>query len=263
MKSVVCVLKLSFYRAKLLKDGAGSIASCRLEDSTLYRWPKGYVSLSSYELSGTISSSLGDNGQYEWLPFGSLAVSDGWSMTAGRWVGLEWWEEHWELLGLSWMAVVSCSVCSLVSISNAVPPIKPQWTGLVLAWEERAEGWRLNMQHTAKNDSATSRRRGPMMMGGLWAGSILAKPKAPTRVMLIPASMRHSPQAQHRAGDGWLCGRRDRFFFTAAGCGSCSEHSILPVQSGHFLSTSFSRSRQRKGVGQTVMINECSREGME
>lgn len=74
-----------------------------------------------------------------------------------------------------------------------------------------------------------------MMMGGLFAGSNLAKPKAPTRVTLIPANMMQSPQAQHRAGDGWLYGRRDRVFFAAVRCGSCSVQIIVPVESPHFL----------------------------
>lgn len=215
---------------------------------------QGYVSLSSYELSRIISSCLGDKWQGEAHLFGRLPVSDGWSMTTGRLVGIEWWEEHKELVGLSWMAVVSCSVCSLVSSSNVDPPIliKPQWSGLVLAWEEWAEGRRLNMQHAPKNENATSRSKGPMMIGGLFEGSILAKPKAPTRVMLIPASMTQSPQAQHRAGDGWLGGRRGRIFFTAAGRASWSEQIILPVESRHFLSTSFSSYLVRETQGSGI-----------
>lgn len=41
-----------------------------------------------------------------------------------------------------------------------------------------------------------------MMMGGLFKGRSLVKARAPTKVMLMPANMMQSPQAQQRAGDG-------------------------------------------------------------
>lgn len=50
-----------------------------------------------------------------------------------------------------------------------------------------------------------------MMIGGLPEGISVVKAKAPTRVMLIPASMMHSPHAQHSAGDGRPWGRDLRF----------------------------------------------------
>ncbi len=63
-------------------------------------------------------------------------------------------------------------------------------------------GRRLQMQHAPNNEKATNRRMGPMMMGGLFKGRSLVKARAPTRVMLMPASMMQSPQAQQRAGEG-------------------------------------------------------------
>lgn len=59
-------------------------------------------------------------------------------------------------------------------------------------------------QQAVKKASAMSKRRGPMKMGGLLVGIKVPNAKAPTRVMLMPASMMHSPQAQHRAGEGML-----------------------------------------------------------
>lgn len=41
-----------------------------------------------------------------------------------------------------------------------------------------------------------------MTIGGLLTGRKVPKANAPTRVMLIPASMMQSPQAQQRAGEG-------------------------------------------------------------
>ena len=45
-----------------------------------------------------------------------------------------------------------------------------------------------------------------MTMGGLLLGTRVPNAKAPTRVTLTPASVTHSPQAQHSAGDGRFCG---------------------------------------------------------
>lgn len=45
------------------------------------------------------------------------------------------------------------------------------------------------------------------MIGGLAEGTNEVKAKAPTRVMLSPASMMHRPQAQQSAGEGRPCGR--------------------------------------------------------
>lgn len=47
-------------------------------------------------------------------------------------------------------------------------------------------------------------------MGGLPVGIKVPKAKAPTRVMLMPASIMHRPQAQHKAGEGRLWCRRGR-----------------------------------------------------
>ena len=123
-----------------------------------------------------------------------------------------------EFVGLSCTAVVSCMVCSLVSISNAavplpspVPrPMKPKPPPPAPPLDRREPcggGSRLQTQQAPKKVKATSRRIGPMMMGGLPEGISVVKAKAPTRVMLIPASMIHSPQAQHKAGDGRPWGR--------------------------------------------------------
>ena len=49
-----------------------------------------------------------------------------------------------------------------------------------------------------------------MTMGGLPVGMKVPKANAPTRVMLMPASMMHRPQAQHRAGEGRLWWGRAR-----------------------------------------------------
>lgn len=94
-------------------------------------------------------------------------------------------------------------VCSLVSISNAAPwcLMKPALPDLVLR-ELCGGGMRLHTQQAAKNVKAMSRRTGPMMIGGLPEGRSVVKAKAPTKVMLIPASMMHRPHAQHSAGDG-------------------------------------------------------------
>ena len=153
------------------------------------------------------------------------------------------------------MAVVSCSVCPLASISNAVPAtlINPQWFCPAALRDEWLVGWRLHTQHAPKNDSATSKRRGPMIMGGLFNGNILAKPKAPTRVMLMPASSMQSPKAQHRAGDVCHFARRNLLcpdFFTGDRCGSLSEQIIFAVGPPYLLSLHVSmylrRQRERE-----------------
>lgn len=56
------------------------------------------------------------------------------------------------------------------------------------------------------------------MMGGLPVGIKVPKAKAPTRVILMPASMMHRPQAQQRAGEGrlWCCMGRCLGTFLAA-----------------------------------------------
>ena len=106
-------------------------------------------------------------------------------------------------------------MCSLVSISNATAPpifiiISPELESHPAAPTDVAgrADLLLNTQHVVKKAKATSRRRGPMMMGGLLLGRRVPNAKAPTRVMLTPASVTHSPQAQHSAGDGRLCGGR-------------------------------------------------------
>lgn len=69
------------------------------------------------------------------------------------------------------------------------------------------------MQHAPKNEKATSRRMGPIIIGGLAEGTSVLKANAPTRVMLSPANMIQRPHAQHRAGEGRPCGRDIHFFF--------------------------------------------------
>lgn len=123
------------------------------------------------------------------------------------WLELDLWDELGELVALICIAVVSCSVCSLVSISKAAAPnrISPQLSpSLALPLAMCAGGLRLNTQHAVKKAKAMSRSSGPMMINGLPVGMKVPKAKAPTRVMLMPASMRQSPQAQHRAGEGML-----------------------------------------------------------
>lgn len=56
-----------------------------------------------------------------------------------------------------------------------------------------------------------------MTMGGLLVGMKDSKAKAPTRVMLMPASIMHRPQAQHRAGEGKLWGHRPHFLHAFLG----------------------------------------------
>lgn len=124
------------------------------------------------------------------------------------WMGVDLLEDPRELVGLNWTAVVSCTVCSLVSISNAVfpgliRPILAPGLDFLAPW---AGGLRLQMQQAPKKANATTKRIGPMTMEGLLTGTNVPKANAPTRVMLRPASMMHSPQAQHRAGDGKPCG---------------------------------------------------------
>lgn len=72
------------------------------------------------------------------------------------------------------------------------------------------------------------------MMGGLPVGIKVPKAKAPTRVILMPASMMHRPQAQQRAGEGrlWCCmGRCLGTFLAAEGLevfsGSTMSHGEL------------------------------------
>ena len=56
-----------------------------------------------------------------------------------------------------------------------------------------------------------------MTMDGLLAGMKDLKVKAPTKVMLMPASMIPRPQAQHRAGEGKLWGHRPHFLHAFLG----------------------------------------------
>lgn len=105
------------------------------------------------------------------------------------------------------MAVVSCRVCSLVSISKATVPmrISPHFSpplAWLLVW---AGGLLLATQQAVKKARAINKSRGPMMMGGLPEGMKVPKAKAPTRVMLMPANKMHRPHAQHSAGEGRLC----------------------------------------------------------
>lgn len=78
--------------------------------------------------------------------------------------------------------------------------------------EPWAGGRRLQTQHAPKKEKATRSRMGPMMMGGLAEGTMVLKANAPTRVMLMPASMMHKPHAQHSAGEGRPWGRDVLFF---------------------------------------------------
>lgn len=134
--------------------------------------------------------------------------------------GLDARDDPGEDVGLSCTAVVSCSVCSLVSISKAAPlpsppcPINPTPLPPTLdLCELWGGGRRLHTQQAPKKEKATSNRIGPMMMGGLAEGTSVLKANAPTRVMLSPASMMHKPQAQQRAGDGRPWGRDVILFF--------------------------------------------------
>lgn len=123
-------------------------------------------------------------------------------------MGVDFLEDTGELVGLSCTAVVSCTVCSLVSISKAVFPgfMSPILAPALDFLTPRAGGLRLQMQQAPKKVNATTKRMGPMTMGGLLTGTNVPKANAPTKVMLIPASMMHSPQAQQRAGEGSPCG---------------------------------------------------------
>lgn len=58
----------------------------------------------------------------------------------------------------------------------------------------------LDTQQETKKASATSKRRGPTMM----VTFPLPMANTPTRVMLMPTSMMHRPQAQQREGEGGL-----------------------------------------------------------
>lgn len=114
---------------------------------------------------------------------------------------LDLWEDEVEWGGLSWTAVVSCKVCSLVSISRATvaPCIRPHCCPLLpppVTWARDL----LTTQQPTNKAAATSRRRGPTMM------VTFPEPKVntPTRVTLMPASMVHRPQAQQREGEGRL-----------------------------------------------------------
>lgn len=114
---------------------------------------------------------------------------------------LDLWEDEGELVGLSWTAVVSCKVCSLVSISKAAVRIciSPHFSPLL----PPSAMWVLDLlatQQATKKAAATSKRRGPTMM------VMFPVPKAntPTRVTLMPVSMMHRPQAQQREGEGRL-----------------------------------------------------------
>lgn len=134
--------------------------------------------------------------------------------------GLDARDDPGEDVGLSCTAVVSCSVCSLVSISNAAPPVSPPCpinpVPLPPTFDLRelwGGGRRLHTQQAPKNKKATSSRIGPMMIGGLAEGTSVLKANAPTRVMLSPASMMHRPQAQQSAGEGRPWGRDDLLFF--------------------------------------------------
>lgn len=134
--------------------------------------------------------------------------------------GLEALDDPGDDVGLSCTAVVSCRVCSLVSISNAAPPASPlrpiNPVPLLFTFDPRelwGGGRRLHTQQAPKKEKATSSRTGPMMIGGLAEGTSVVKAKAPTKVMLSPASMMQSPQAQQSAGDGRPWGRDFFFFF--------------------------------------------------
>lgn len=102
-------------------------------------------------------------------------------------------------------------MCSLVSISNATVPIRisPHLSPPFALRAMWAGGLLLTTQQAVKKARAINKRRGPMMMGGLTVGTKVPKAKAPTRVMLMPASMMQSPQAQHSAGEGRLWWRRE------------------------------------------------------
>lgn len=87
---------------------------------------------------------------------------------------------------------------------------------------------------------------GPMMMGGLAEGTMVLKANAPTRVMLMPASMMHRPHAQHNAGEGRPWGRDFLFFFFGScflGTGVLELLSVTTISSsapqGCFVSPSF------------------------
>ena len=121
--------------------------------------------------------------------------------------GLDDCEDAGDDVGLSCTAVVSCSVCSLVSISNTAPPTSPPCPISPLPLpptldvrEQWGGGRRLHTQQAPKKEKATSSRMGPMMIGGLAEGTSVLKANAPTRVMLSPASMMQRPQAQQSAG---------------------------------------------------------------
>lgn len=110
------------------------------------------------------------------------------------------------MVGLSWTAVLSCKVCSLVSISKATVPIcisphfSPPLTPLA-AW---GRGLLLTTQQPTKKAAAISKRRGPTTMVTFPVGTKVPKASAPTRVTFMPASMMHRPQAQQREGEGRL-----------------------------------------------------------
>lgn len=144
------------------------------------------------------------------------------------WLELDLWEELGELVGLSWTAVVSCSVCSLVSISNAAVPIRisPHFSPPLALRGMWDGGLLLTTQQVVKNARAINKRRGPMMMGGFAVGTKVPKAKAPTKVMLMPASMMHRPQAQHRAGDGRLWCRRAHSWGTFLEAGGLEVFSV-------------------------------------
>ena len=134
--------------------------------------------------------------------------------------GLEARDDPGDDEGLSCTAVVSCSVCSLVSISNAAPPVSPPCPIIPVPLPPTFDlrelwggGRRLQTQQAPKKVKATSSRIGPMMMGGLAEGTSVLKANAPTRVMLSPASMMHRPQAQQSAGEGRPWGRDFLLFF--------------------------------------------------
>lgn len=101
-------------------------------------------------------------------------------------------------------------MCSLASISNAAVPIciSPHASPPLALWAKLTLGLLLTTQHAVKKVNAVNRRRGPMMMRGFLVGIKVSNANAPTKVMLMPASMMQRPHAQQRAGEGRFWGRR-------------------------------------------------------
>lgn len=144
-------------------------------------------------------------------------------------------------MGVIWTAVVSCKVCSLVSISKAAIGlcIGPHCCPFLPPWVMRALDLLTTQQPTNKA-AATSKRRGPTMM----VTCLEPKVNTPTRVTLMPVSMVHRPQAQQREGEG-------RLWWRAGGVGAQATADDVEACSGFSMSEAGTCERRPESSPQT------------